>query len=143
MTQITSVLPKGLINAYKNTNYEVLAKHSFVLRVGQYSKNLATLFKQYGVNTGCFITAHNPFSRKVSFSKNDIAQESLQKHLLNAELQFFNGVGTDPSKHWEGEPSFFVLGLSLEKSNALAKCFEQNAIIWCDYKCVPKLILLR
>ena len=143
MERSLSILSDSLINAYKNTNFEVLAKSPFILNVGKYSSKLELLFDECSKNQGCFITAYNPLSEPTLKEENEIAQQKLKDSLLSQNLSFLNGIGSDPSGEWQGEPSFFVLGLSKEKSEGLGSEYRQNAIVWSDHQCIPELILLR
>jgi len=58
-------------------------------------------------------------------------------------LPFIERVGQHPSNRWAPEPSFLVLGLSLEAAKALGSRHEQNAIVWCGIDATPQLVLLR
>jgi hypothetical protein len=57
-------------------------------------------------------------------------------------VRFIDGIGQHPSTAW-GEPSFLVLGVSLETARELGVRHEQNAIIWVGSDAVPQLVLLR
>ena len=143
MTKDKSVLPAGLIEAYKMTNFEVLAKPPFILKVGSHSAELKSLFADTKLETGCFITAYNPFSEPLSVEMNMDAQENLKQKLHGLGLPVLEGLGSDPSGEWEGEPSVFILGISCADAKNLGVEFKQNAIVWCDANCTPELLLLR
>ena len=74
---------------------------------------------------------------------NDARQAVLAQELNGRSLKFILGVGRDSLKQWPGEASFLVLGLSLEAAKAMARKYEQNALLWCGQDGVPQLILLR
>ncbi|TAL78491.1 MAG: DUF3293 domain-containing protein [Burkholderiaceae bacterium] len=44
---------------------------------------------------------------------------------------------------WPGESSFLVLGLDAERAAALGNQYRQNAVLCCDERAVPRLVLLR
>ena len=136
-------IPSELLNAYKSTNFEVLTQETFVLKIHYQNEHLRSLYKQYLINTACFITAYNPFSETVSKLENEEAQLRLLEDIKASELPYFSGIGSDPSGEWEGEPSFLILGISKNSAEALGKRYQQNAIVWCDDDCTPELLLLR
>ena len=58
-------------------------------------------------------------------------------------MKYLPGVAVDPFGEWPDEPSFLVMGLSLESAKALAARYQQNAILWCGSTGIPELILLH
>ncbi len=138
-----SKLPPALIQAYRETDYRVLAEPSFVLTLGIASPELIWLYQVHKVACAAFITAFNPFSRELVLDENRRRRAGLAKELTRRSLDFVEGVGQHPSGDWPGEPSFLVLGLALEAAKSLGITYDQNAIIWCGADCVPDLILLK
>ena len=143
MDKTKTALHPDLIKAYEATAFEVHTSTPFVLRIGEFSEDLRLLFSKESVDCGCFITAYNPFSEPRTAEKNMSAQRDLKKQLVGLGNSFLDGLGADPSGEWEGEPSFFVLGLSIEKSRIIGQEYNQNAVVWCGKACIPDLVLLR
>ena len=143
MTDFKTVLPEDLINAYKSTNFEVYADPEFILKIGEFSPELKNLFSKVNFSTGCFITAYNPESGELPNAENKILQDALYKEFKISEYHVVNGLGSDPTDQWEGEPSFFVMGISLPEAKIFGRKYRQNAIVWCDASCIPVLITLR
>jgi len=141
MTTI-SVIDPATIQAYRETHFVVENEAPFVLLVGQQNEALAALHKMAGVESSAFVTAWNPYSKRCSDEDNVKRQEALAHDLHQLGLRFVNGVGRHPSSDW-AEPSFLVLGVSLEVAKELGERYEQNAIVWCGADAVPRLILLR
>lgn len=137
-----STLPPALIQAYRETDYRVLAEPPFVLTVGIASPDLIRLYQAHKVACAAFITAFNPFSQELTADDNRRRQAELAKELTRRSLGFVDGVGQHPSGNWR-EASFLVFGLALEAAKSLGQSLEQNAIIWCGADCVPDLILLK
>ena len=81
MSDIKTVLPNELVNAYKSTNFEVNYETPFVLKVGTFSEDLQSLLSKFNHNTGCFITAYNPESIEKTLIENKTAQEQLYSDL--------------------------------------------------------------
>lgn len=138
-----SVIDHGTIQAYLETHYLVHGDAPMTLQVAVPNPSLAELHKASRVDCSAFITASNPFSRAADDAINADRQAKLAQDLRDHGLTFIDGIGQHPSGSWPGEPSFFVLGLSLEAAKNLGIRHEQNAIIWCDPDAVPQLVLLR
>ena len=138
-----SVIDRVLIQAFLETDYRVDAPTAMTLRVGVANPLLADLYKAWSIESSAFITACNPFSQAFDAAANVERQEALARELRQQGLAFIGGIGQHPSNNWPGEPSFLVLGLSLQAAKALGTRHEQNAIIWCGADAVPTLVLLR
>lgn len=138
-----TVIAPDTLFAYLQTDYRVDGEVPFTLRIGQPCPALSTLHKTHKVQCSAFITACNPLSEPVSDAENAARQDALAQELKRRSLAFLPGVGQHPSSQWPGEPSYLVLGLSLEAAKALGSRLEQNAIVWSGADAVPQLILLR
>ncbi|MFC4703233.1 DUF3293 domain-containing protein [Paraburkholderia caffeinitolerans] len=138
-----SSIPRDTIQAYLETHYEVLGDAPAMLRPGQFNAALAALHEARQVACSAFITACNPLSKSLDPATNVARQETLARELDALGFAYIEGVGQHPSNQWPGEASFLVLGMTLDTAKALAKKYEQNAIVWCGADAVPQLILLR
>jgi hypothetical protein len=131
------------IKAYLETDYCVFGEFPFVLRAGIANESLTKLYKRLKTNCGVFVTAFNPFSNVVGEAANTVRHAELANELNRRSLTYFDGIGKHPSGEWTAEPSYFVLGLSLEAAKALGKKYDQNAVVWCGSDAIPELVLLR
>ena len=138
-----SILDRSIIQAYLETRYRVLGDRHFTLEVGQVSTDLLAAHKTHNVECSAFLTACNPFSRRLEESENVIKQAALGAELKQRGLVFLTGVGEHRSGDWPGEDSFLVLGLDLEAAKVLGTQLEQNGFVWSGADGVPQLILLR
>ena len=136
-------LPQSLLNAYEETHYRVCHEPSFILRVGIHSEAVALLQQEYGVKSCAFVTACNPFSQPLSNVENQRRQKNLEKIIATVGWVAIKGVGQHPSNNWQGEPSFLIMGISIEKAMTLARRFDQNALVFLDEKAIPELVLLK
>lgn len=141
--QQQTAISEDLINAYRETEYILNIEPPMTLRVGQKNEALIALHKKYRVESSAFITAYNPYSESTLDAKNVKVQSELHKELQTRSLTFLDGQGLHPSNMWPAEPSFLVMGLSLEASKILGIKFQQNAILLCDKDGIPQLVLLR
>lgn len=141
-TQV-SVIPAALQQAYIETDYIVETEPRVTLKIGVANPELVALHKKLGVHCSAFITACNPYSQ--STSKNENADRMLQlvKDLNNRSLGFLPGIGQHPSNQWPGEPSYLILGLSLEAAKILGNRHQQNAIVWSSETGIPELVALK
>lgn len=137
-----SVIPSAAIKAYLETDYHVFSNPPFALRINQTGEPLTNLFQQYKTNCAVFITACNPQSHKLDDATNAARQTELAKELTQRRLSLIEGEGKHPSSGW-AEPSYLVLGLSLDEAKELGRRYEQNAMVWCGADAVPVLVLLR
>ncbi len=136
-------LSKTLINAYNTAHYRVTGPPGFVLRIWKKSIELAKLYEEKGRESAMYLTAYNPYSRKTDRNLNIRAHKHLKNDLTQMKLPFFEGVGGDPSGHWKAEPSFLVLGVTLETAKEMAVKYKQNAVVWVDSDAIPELVLMR
>ncbi|MEO6421438.1 MAG: DUF3293 domain-containing protein [Candidatus Nitrotoga sp.] len=138
-----SVISPETIQAYRETDYRVDRERSLVLRINEFNESLATLYKINRVNCCAFITACNPFGQAIDETANAHLQEKLASEIKNRGLIYFKGSGKNIIGDWPSEPSYLVLGISLEASKSLGIKYDQNAIVWCGSDAVPHLVLLR
>ncbi len=138
-----SVVDAATIAAYRETDYHVHHTTPFVLRVDMACGELAALYKKTRTDCCAYMTACNPFGRQLGEADNKQRQALLVQALKGRGLHFIAGIGQHPREPWPGEPSFLVLGLSLEAAKMLGRNHEQNAIVWCGADMVALLVLLR
>jgi len=138
-----SAMSDELINAYRQTHYHVFTNDPITLKVGEINHALIKLYDQYEVKQCAFITAYNPYSSKTTLDDNQDRQRRLKAVIQTLNLDFIEGEGKHPDGQWEGEPSFFVLGIEREWADSMAKTFEQNAYIWTDSYGRAHLRILR
>jgi hypothetical protein len=137
-------LPADLRDAYRRTEYRVAdGSYAFVLRIDQPSDSLRTCHAAFGVECSTFITAWNPRSESMPPDVNAAAMTRLEREIEARGLFVLHGVGIDPSGAWAGEPSLLVLGLDENAGVALARAFEQNAIVCASEDAVPRLVICR
>ncbi|HJU07693.1 MAG TPA: DUF3293 domain-containing protein [Rhodanobacteraceae bacterium] len=73
-----------------------------------------------------FITAWNPHAQKASPTFNRARQRELREALQESNARYHVGIGVGDD--WR-EPSLFVAGLDFDALDALARRFEQAAIV--------------
>lgn len=139
-----SAIPADTIRAYRETLYHVYTTPPIVLRIDEFNAPLAALHKQSGVASSAFVTACNPLGEQASDASSNVRrQHALALDLTQRGLLFYDGIGQHPANDWPGEPSFLVLGPTLEAAKALGQRYAQNAILWSGADAVAQLVLLR
>lgn len=130
---------------YRGALYRVDSTPPFVLRVGQYSDALSSLFLEENHQTAAFLTACNPMGVKNSDTSNYQAQHQLSNDVRNLDLAYMAAIGLDstPDSDWPGEPSLFVPGISKHHAMRLGAKYQQLAIVWCPPTSVPELVVLE
>lgn len=132
-----------IIKSYRETNYHIFSQPAFTLEIGNPSLELMNLHKKYSVDCSAFITAYNPFSHEAIERQNIDRNTKLANQLREQNHVLIEGIGKHPSNQWPGEPSFLVLGITLDAAKKIGMQFEQNAIVWSDSDATPELVLLR
>lgn len=139
-----SVLPEGLISAYLNTDYIVRSSDSaFSLHIGESSQELAALFEDAERCTCAFVTAWNPEGEITTEADNHQCNRLLRHDLGATSAAVFDGVGVGSDNTWQPEESYLGVGLSFDQAVHLGRHYRQNAIVWVECDCIPKLVLLR
>ena len=138
-----TTIAEPLLQAYKETDYQVHGPVPFSLKIGQPSEPLLQLYKQHRCDCSAFITACNPNSLMLVPAVNAQRHLDLMAHLASRSLNFIEGIGVGPDPAWPGEASYLIFGLALEASRVLGRKFNQNAIVWCSQDAKPALVLLR
>jgi hypothetical protein len=132
-----------LWQAYEETDFIVFSDPQFTLRIGKFSEPLEQLLRSKRRTTAAFLTAFNPYSQPLTKEENTAKQDQLIKDVELRGLHFLLGIGQHPSQQWEGEPSLLILGIGLEAAKNLGNKYEQNAFVWADSTCKPRLLTPR
>jgi hypothetical protein len=75
------------------------------------------------------ITAHNPYSQKLSKEENDQRHEQLEKILQERGFEHHLSTGESPDGSWI-EEGFIIFDISLDDALTIGKRFEQHAIVY-------------
>lgn len=126
-------IPPDTEREFKGTEYRVRLPQGghAVIRIGEpLPPELHGCVKDERTPWG-FITAWNPFAKKVPRARNRAAQRELLFALRGFGATLRAGVGAKPGTgkdKWR-EPSLFVTGLDFATLDGLARRFEQAAIV--------------
>ena len=138
-----TTIAASLIDVYRESHYHIGGARPTLLLLDTYSADLAAIHQRAGVTSSVFITACNPGSTPLDVAANAQRQDALAEALRQRHVTFVDAWGAHPSNGWPEEPSFLVLGLSLEIAKALGRHFDQNAILYSGEDAIMRLLLLR
>jgi hypothetical protein len=139
---LTDELNQVLLQAYRETEYEVFAHPPFTLRVDVASTPLVDLQRRRGVGGSAYVTACNPGSRLLPRRENATRHAALRRMVKARGWISLEGLGHHPDGGWPGEPSLLLLGPSREEAIALGQKWGQLAILWSGEDGIPRLLLL-
>lgn len=132
------------INAYKATRYRAGdGPDAFVMRIGQHSPELLSLYEDTGSDCALFITAFNPLGQHRDDAANEAAHQRLEEQLRAVASHLIEGEGADIAWQWPAERSYLALGIDADVAGELGRLFEQDAVVWIGRDGVPQLLLLR
>lgn len=118
----------ALVAAYRSARYRIYRRpHDIAIYVGRRNGRLDRLLRLHGACTWCFITAHNPRSRKQSRWRNAAAQARLEAMLKDSGRSTIRGDGS--GVQWPVEPSIFVMNIAPPAARRLGKTFRQYAVL--------------
>ncbi len=140
---IDTSIHKALLESYESAKYHVDASPSFVLKIGQYSPELKSMYDASHKKKAAFITAYNPGSMELSNEENKERNQRLEEKIQALHLDYIHGEGKCDDDEWLGEESFLVFGINQKEAIQLGKEFGQNAIVWIPENSIPELLLLK
>lgn len=115
---------------YENAVYAVEYGGEIRFAPGQPNGDLDRLLRETRAATFAFITACNPFSKKLSAEENTRRQKALINDITQGNYRFFFGYGADPSEKWIREESLFILNINKRDAREIARKYEQNAFLF-------------
>ncbi|TCZ61286.1 DUF3293 domain-containing protein [Roseicella aquatilis] len=124
----------SLTAAYAASGYEAAGA---VAHVGRRSPAVDALLRRLGAREGAFITAWNPYSRRMPRGWND----RMHARLLEATRRLPRAGGWGGTDQWQEQ--HLLLGADPRRSAAIARRFRQNAIVAIRVGGPARLLLLR
>ncbi|MDX1682449.1 MAG: DUF3293 domain-containing protein [Phycisphaeraceae bacterium] len=120
-----------LEQAYRRTRYRAeLPIGPVVIRIGQPTPALDQWLADEDFHDWAFLTAANPFSRPTDPDTNAARQAQLADRLRKDGWRFYTGEGIpDEGDDWSAEPSWMVVDIDPDTAMAIAREFNQNAIV--------------
>ena len=117
--------------AYRSTSYSVIVpgRETISIRCGTRCMPLDLLLAESRATDWAFITACNPRSAPLDDDANAERMMQLEMLVRGRGLACFQGEGLADDGDWPAEPSLLVLGIAEGDALALAREFEQHAIV--------------
>ncbi len=130
-----------LERAYRRARYRVQQPDAeFEMVVDQRCEAARDVLARLAAAGAAYLTACNPGSRLHDDDANRRAQDALLAAVADAAYPWLPGEALDPDGNWPPEPSLLVIGISVADARALARRFEQNALVYVDAEGWPRLI---
>lgn len=132
---------KALRQAYLETIYRVASEPQPIdICIGEMNASLDELLQANKVRQWAFVTASNPCSRALSDRDNARRNSELRSSLEEAGWRVVDGVGLPLRTGWKPEHSVLILGIDRDAAMALARRWEQNAIVFGTFGQAPELV---
>ena len=132
---------KALQQAYLETIYRVAGEEQAIdIRIDQSNVALDALLQENEVRQWAFVTASNPRSRALSERDNARRNAEMKSSLKRAGWRTVDGVGLPLRPGWKPERSVLILGIDRDAAIALARRWEQNAIVCGSFAQPPELV---
>ncbi|HET6621282.1 MAG TPA: DUF3293 domain-containing protein [Dongiaceae bacterium] len=133
-------IARDLLSAYEATDFVVFDHgEQWTLKVGEASPRIDALLDRFDADRAIVVTAFNPRSEVLPPAMNGQRHEELVRLLEQRKLRFLYGEGRDPMGQWTPETECIVFGISLAEGLALARRFDQNAIVHIERGLAPRL----
>ncbi|HEX6118990.1 MAG TPA: DUF3293 domain-containing protein [Dongiaceae bacterium] len=133
-------IARDLLSAYEETDFVVFDHdEEWILKVGEASPRIDELLDRFDAACAIVVTAFNPRSRVLTPETNARLHDELVHLLDQRKLRFLYGEGRDPRGHWMPETECVVFGISLADGLAIARRFDQNAVVYLERGRAPRL----
>jgi triacylglycerol esterase/lipase EstA (alpha/beta hydrolase family) len=117
-----------------------LPEYTVSLRIAQPAPALDDWLARHGFKTWAFISAYNPQSRPLRKEENRYRHQQLIAHVESRHQPWREGIGRPDRTDWKPEHGLFLPGISKREAVALAKRFEQTALVFGQRGQSPQLI---
>jgi hypothetical protein len=140
------MLDEKLIEAYRATDYVLFvgdgpspSGKDVTLNIGRRNPDFDAVLDRRRATTAVVVTAYNPRSVVLAEAENRARHAQLVKLLEDNGYDHALGEGRDPTGHWKAELECVVFGIPLAAGLAIARRFEQNAIVFVTRGGMPEL----
>jgi hypothetical protein len=138
------VMQSTLVAAYRATDYVVHGRGgTVVIQIGHRSQAVDRLLARMHARSAAFITAWNPFSKRLSLEVNKHRGCGLKRYLRVYGFAFLEGEGRGRIGEWPSEPSILAFGISRTEASVVGRRFRQNAVVYVPLGRPAELVMLR
>jgi hypothetical protein len=131
-----------LILAYLSTSYRV-PELGLDYRIGRLEDADRERLERDGTRSFAFVTAWNPCSEKRSAGENRRHNRRLAEALDRLGRRYHPGLHVAAAGDWPDEESFYIVNISSHEVIALARQFDQNAVVFWERGGVPEIWLVH
>lgn len=117
-----------LLESYLKTTYEIYSEEKTIkIRIGEFNPDIDKLLEKYRGKSWAFITAYNPYSKKLTEKENKIRHDKLLNELR--DYKTLPGAGKPDNNKWEPEISVLVIDISEQIIDYFAGKYQQKAVV--------------
>ncbi len=132
---------QALAQAYLETTYRVLSGTGTIdIRVGVPNPALDALLQTRGARNWAFISASNPHSQQTPDEENARRHSEFMRSLHAEGWLFMDALGVPDRAGWTPERSVLIPGIEQSAALALARRWQQNAIVYGKCGEPPELV---
>lgn len=128
MPDISPNIDQELLQAYIRSDYRLL-RTNISIKINQLNPHLDSFLIDNNGYSWVFISAENPQSFRLSKAKNQKRYEQLLEIAKVNDYRYWEGLGEGNTKEWPAESSLLILDLPKEEILALARRFDQKAVV--------------
>ena len=136
------MISNELLKSYHATIYTTNTPNAFHIKIGERNTALNEYLAANKFESWAYITAENPFSKKLIEAENNVRNEKLEKEINQKGFSYLAGKGIPESMEWTPENSFLILNISLNQARMMARDYHQNAFVFGSLTVTPELIIL-
>ena len=132
---------QGLERAYLETTYRVLcASDPIDIRIGVPNAALDAMLQARGVHNWAFVSASNPRSQMTPDEDNARRHGEMTRSLHAERRLFVDALGVPDHADWTPERSVLIFGIERSEALALARRWQQYAIVYARRGELPELV---
>ncbi len=134
-------IDQALLQAYRHSNYRLL-NTAISIKIGHLSPQLDDFLIDNNAYSWVFISAENPQSIRLTKEENQRRYQQLLEIAEKRNYRYWEGLGEAINGDWPAEQSLLLLDVPQTEAKALAKQFDQKAIVQGQLNCKSKLLII-
>ena len=136
-------ISKDLLKSYKSTTYTTNTPTIFHIKIGELNADLNVYMASNKFNSWTYITAENPFSKKLTANENKLRNQQLENEIIEQGYSYMPGQGIPENSDWSPEASYLIFNISRDQARSMAQTYQQNAFVFGGLTSLPELISLE
>ncbi|GBG13938.1 uncharacterized protein NMK_1490 [Novimethylophilus kurashikiensis] len=117
-----------------------LPEYTVSVRIDEPARTLDDWLIRHSHKTWAFISAYNPLSQPLGDEENRHRHQQLIERVESRQQSWYEGMGRPDRNDWKPEYGLFLPGIAKRDALALAKRFQQIALVFSQRGQPPQLI---